>query len=113
LSSWEGYAQRSIPLHVAEEILSQVSKTWLSLTLDGQLWRRLDISALGNDAVSVLSVLRTMHAAGPFVRDLNLQGMSNLGDRALSTIATFALQLVAPDVSETRITRLNLRGVLR
>jgi hypothetical protein len=95
----------------AEQMLRQVSKTWLSLTLDGQLWRRLDVSALGNDAISVLSVLRTMHAAGRFVRDLNLQGMGNLDDRALSAMVEFALQPVTPDATETRITRLSLKGV--
>jgi hypothetical protein len=52
-----------------------------------------------------------MHIAGSFIRNLNLQGMSNVSDRALSTMAFFALQHFSePEAVETSITTLNLTG---
>ncbi|KAK8153603.1 F-box/LRR repeat-containing protein 2 [Phyllosticta citrichinensis] len=59
---------------------SSVSKKWLEMCFDGQLWARLDTSEFYRDipADALVNIITT---AGPFVRDLNLRGCVQLRDR--------------------------------
>ncbi|KAL9580272.1 MAG: hypothetical protein Q9203_006367, partial [Teloschistes exilis] len=59
---------------------SAVSRSWHEMCFDGQLWAELDTQDYYRDIPS-MSLVRLMTAAGPFVRDLNLRGCHQLGDR--------------------------------
>lgn len=66
--------------------LSRVSRTWQSLTLDGQLWSTLDVSTASG--ISDESLLRIVRTAGPFVKRISLRNMQNLSSPTFMTMCS-------------------------
>ncbi|ORY90847.1 hypothetical protein BCR35DRAFT_328604 [Leucosporidium creatinivorum] len=87
--------------------ISRVSRTWLSLALDGQHWRNIPTSLLGADILRTPSLLRLVGSAGTFVHDLDLKGMQALQGETLVEIAELA---ASAEFGMTNITSLNLTG---
>jgi len=61
-------------LHPKELVrISRVSKSFYTMSLDGQLWTRFDASEFYRE-IPAESMAMIIHAAGPFIKDLNLRG---------------------------------------
>ncbi|GAA6063349.1 hypothetical protein JCM10212_004370 [Sporobolomyces blumeae] len=64
--------------------ISQVSKTWRRLALDGQLWASApSASTVGADALSPAAMTSIFDHSGAFVRHLDLRGLGRTLDSAL------------------------------
>ncbi|VDC08006.1 unnamed protein product [Peniophora sp. CBMAI 1063] len=91
--------------------LSRVSKTWLELIFDGQLWSELDLHSFPK--MPAVQVLHVGKFAGPFVRHLDVRGHANLQPSTLENLTNF-LTMRPPEGSiqtaTTRLTTLNLAG---
>lgn len=85
----------------------QVSRTWLSLALDGQNWSSIPTSLLGADVLRTPALLRLVGQAGTFVRDLDLRGMRWLQGETLVEITELAADA---ERGTTNFTRLDLTG---
>ena len=59
---------------------SAVSKSWRKMCFDGQLWINLDTFEYYRD-IPGTSLVKVLTAAGPFIRDLNLRGCAQMGER--------------------------------
>jgi F-box/leucine-rich repeat protein 2/20 len=59
---------------------SGVSKKWHKMCFDGQLWMNLDAAEYYKD-IPGESLVKIMTAAGPFIKDLNLRGCVQMGER--------------------------------
>ena len=91
----------------------QVSRTWETLALDGQLWPSIKVPLLGPDVVSVAGLQRIVRSAGPFITSLSLRGMASIDPRALFDIVESCATYL-PDVGhETSLVALNLAGACR
>ncbi|KZT73218.1 RNI-like protein [Daedalea quercina L-15889] len=93
--------------------LSRVSKAWLSLVFDGQLWVKLDLHAFPNLPASALQ--RLAKVAGTFVRELDLRGHSDLESSTLQEITSHLCTDFQPGgwISHTHLTSINLQGCSR
>ncbi|EEH45297.1 uncharacterized protein PADG_01447 [Paracoccidioides brasiliensis Pb18] len=94
---------------------SRVSKSWNKMCFDGQLWARLDASTYYTDIPSE-ALVKVITAAGPFLRDLNLRGCTQLEDAWLShgeRIADVCRNLANICIRDSRIDRNTLHLLLR
>lgn len=90
----------------------QVSRTWRSLALDGQLWSRISVSDHlgGADVVNAMQVLGIARFAGQFVRELEMRNLAGLDDGLLFD---FECALVGGEIEGmTNLTKLDLSGEL-
>jgi F-box and leucine-rich repeat protein 2/20 len=62
---------------------SAVSKDWHKMCFDGQLWSTIDASDYYRE-ISSDALVKIITSGGPFVRDLNLRGCVQLGDKLTS-----------------------------
>ncbi|PGH17312.1 hypothetical protein AJ79_01196 [Helicocarpus griseus UAMH5409] len=96
-------------------ICSRVSKAWNKMCFDGQLWARLDASTYYTDIPSE-ALVKVMTAAGPFLRELNLRGCTQL-ESAWQTdgerISNTCRNLTSICIRDSRIDRTTLHLLLR
>ncbi|PWN21425.1 hypothetical protein BCV69DRAFT_169954 [Microstroma glucosiphilum] len=64
--------------------LSRVSKSWMALALDGQLWTELKTLAL--PGLSRAGLLKLAQSAGSFVREIDATGMRDMNNANLSAL---------------------------
>lgn len=97
--------------------LSRVSKSWLSLALDGQLWQSFDLTSFPGLSSSLL--LKIAQCAGSFVQTLNLRGHSQIKPSSLLALSSALCSvsnptggLIALDrpLTTTQLTTINLVG---
>ncbi|GAC99330.1 SCF E3 ubiquitin ligase complex F-box protein [Pseudozyma hubeiensis SY62] len=65
--------------------LSRVSRAWQSFVLDGQLWQNLEFSK--HPEMTEQAMVNIAKAVGPFVRRLDLQGLTSLRSGVLLALA--------------------------
>lgn len=90
--------------------ISQVSRSWLSLAYDGQLWGSLLLSLLGSDTMSSSALARLMEQSGTFVQVLDLRGKVDMGGETLVELVTLA---GAWERGHTSFTSVDLTGKLQ
>ncbi|KZV93747.1 RNI-like protein [Exidia glandulosa HHB12029] len=90
--------------------LSRVSKSWQALVLDGQLWGHLDLHAFPQMPVAAL--LRLVRVAGPFVRHIDLRGLTSLHPAGVRELAASIclVQMETKSLPISQLTDLNLQG---
>ncbi|EEQ83711.1 F-box domain-containing protein [Blastomyces dermatitidis ER-3] len=94
---------------------SRVSKAWNKMCFDGQLWARLDTSTYYTDIPSE-ALVKVITGAGPFLRDLNLRGCTQLENAWLShgeLISNTCHNLVNLCIRDSRINRTTLHLLIR
>ncbi|OJD17796.1 hypothetical protein AJ78_02149 [Emergomyces pasteurianus Ep9510] len=94
---------------------SRVSKAWNKMCFDGQLWAKLDASAYYTDIPSE-ALVKVITAAGPFLRDLNLRGCTQLENAWLSDgerISDTCRNLANVCIRDSRIDRTTLHSLIR
>ncbi|OJD12017.1 hypothetical protein ACJ73_09418 [Blastomyces percursus] len=94
---------------------SRVSKAWNKMCFDGQLWARLDASTYYTDIPSE-ALVKVITAAGPFLKDLNLRGCTQLENAWLShgeLISNTCHNLVNLCIRDSRINRITLHLLIR
>lgn len=90
---------------VAELVkLSRVSKSFLSLALDGQLWQKLSFTGAQDFRIDGLS--RLFRSAGSFVTELDLSNLASLDGRVFVEF----LESIMDRSGKTNLTSLQLRG---
>lgn len=89
--------------------LMQVSRNWMHLVMDGQLWTRFDINIFGPNSIGTPSLLRMASIAGPFLRHLNLRGLQSLNSNDLLTI-TESCSVYVHTYRQTRLRSVDLSG---
>ncbi|KAG8788161.1 hypothetical protein FRC15_005862 [Serendipita sp. 397] len=88
--------------------LTRVSKSWMVLALDGQLWQSFDLKAFPGLAPSL--VMKIAQGAGAFVHTLNLQGHTYLKPSSLVAISSSLSLSVEQASPVTQLTTINLVG---
>ncbi|OAX78385.1 hypothetical protein ACJ72_07308 [Emergomyces africanus] len=94
---------------------SRVSKAWNKMCFDGQLWAKLDASTYYTDIPSD-ALVKVITAAGPFLRDLNLRGCTQLENAWLSDgerISDTCRNLANICIRDSRIDRTTLHLLIR
>ncbi|KAL4269180.1 F-box domain-containing protein [Pleurotus pulmonarius] len=89
---------------------SRVSRSWQSITLDGQLWVDLDLKAF--PAMPTSLIKRLAETGGRFIRSVDLAGNSHISSLALSTLADSLCLDPTPSspLAYTQLTTINLQG---
>ena len=86
----------------------QVSRSWQSLCLDGQLWPLVHLAPFGPH-LHPATLSRILHSAQPFITSLSLRGMDNLAGSDL----ILGLSAESHPGSMRNLTNLDLRGCKR
>ena len=66
--------------------LARVCRKWQGYVLDGQLWKCIDMSK--HPQITERGLIRIGQASGPFIRKLDLHGLSNLAPSVLLSLFT-------------------------
>ncbi|KAG9222374.1 hypothetical protein CCMSSC00406_0002709 [Pleurotus cornucopiae] len=90
--------------------LSRVSRSWQSITLDGQLWVDLDLKAF--PAMPTSLIKRLAETGGRFIRSVDLAGNGHISSSALITLADSLCLDATPSspLAYTQLTTVNLQG---
>ncbi|KAK2753697.1 hypothetical protein FQN55_000060 [Onygenales sp. PD_40] len=96
-------------------VCARVSKSWNAMCFDGQLWARLDTSSYYTD-IPGEALVKVMTAAGPFLKDLNLRGCTQLKSAWMTDgerISNACRNLENICIKDSRIDRTTLHCLLR
>lgn len=88
----------------------QVSQTWASLALDGQLWQKVDVPLLGADVFARGALMRIIRSAGPFITELNLRGLASLDPTGVFDVIEHCATYMPDTGHETGLVSLCLTG---
>ncbi|GAA93629.1 hypothetical protein E5Q_00273 [Mixia osmundae IAM 14324] len=103
---WHGHAGAMRQL----VLLSRVSRSWMDIAFDGQLWQSLDFASIGSENINEQGVVRIAAHCGSFARSADLSGFANLSAHAMRQICDACLTTSPSGLVQNQLTSINLTG---